>query len=105
MKAFLITCSGLLFLGVADLPIGYYTLLRITVTVCAVLVLFSEYENGIGFWIVAFALVAILFNPLIPVYLHDKSVWAVIDVVCGGLFITKALAWKTNGKQSSSKPS
>ena len=32
MKALLFICSGLMFIGLMDLPIGYYTFLRIVVT-------------------------------------------------------------------------
>ena len=97
----MISCAGFLFLGVADLPIGYYTFLRIVVTVGAVMVMANEYEKGIGFWVVVFGLIAILFNPLIPVYLHDKSAWVLIDVVCGGLFIARGFTWKMKQKQRS----
>jgi len=38
MKVLLFICAALLFLGMAELPIGYYTLLRIVVTIGAVAV-------------------------------------------------------------------
>ena len=28
-----------------------------------------------------FGIVAILFNPIIPVYLHDKGAWMMIDIM------------------------
>lgn len=91
MKTWLVVCSGMLFLGVADLPIGYYTLLRIVVTIGAVIVVANEMEKGFNGWVVTFGLIAILFNPLIPVYLHDKSAWVLIDLVVGALFLIKSL--------------
>lgn len=92
MKPFLLICAALLFLAMLDLPIGYYTFLRIVVTIGAVVVVGSEYKEGIGAWVILFGLVAVLFNPLIPVYLHDKAVWMPIDLVCGILFLVKAFA-------------
>ena len=96
MKTLLLICTGLLFIGLFDLPIGYYTLLRIVVTIGSVAVVVSEFENGFNFWVITFGLIAILFNPLIPIYLNDKSAWMPIDIIAGILFIIKSLTIKTN---------
>jgi len=96
MKTLLLICAGLLFIGLFDLPIGYYTLLRIIVTIGSVAVVVSEFENGFNFWVITFGLIAILFNPLIPIYLNDKSAWMPIDIIAGILFIIKSLTIKTN---------
>lgn len=90
MKGLLLICAGLLFLGIAELPIGYYTLLRIVVTGGAVMVIMTEFKEEFTFWMIAFGLIGILFNPIIPVYLHDKEVWGGIDFVVGVLFVIKA---------------
>lgn|SRR5690554_454727 len=95
MKYLLIICAVLLFLALADLPIGYYTFLRIIVTIGAVAVVISEFENGINFWLIAFGILAILFNPLIPVYLNDKSAWMPIDIIAGIIFLVKSFTYKT----------
>ncbi len=78
----------------ADLPIGYYTLLRIVVTIGAIAVVIQEFENGMNFWVVAFGIIVILFNPLIPVYLDDKSAWLAVDIVGGTIFAIKSLIIK-----------
>jgi hypothetical protein len=96
MKALLLLCSILLFLGLIDLPIGYYTLLRIVVTIGSVAVAVMEFENGITFWVITFGLIAIVFNPFIPIYLNDKSAWMPIDILAGILFIIKSLTIKSN---------
>jgi hypothetical protein len=94
MKTLLLICAGLLFIGLIDQPIGYYTLLRIVVTIGSVTVLVNEFENGLNFWMITFGLIAILFNPLIPVYLNNKSAWMSIDVIGGIFFIIKSFAIK-----------
>ena len=71
MKALLFICSGLMFIGLMDLPIGYYTFLRIVVTIGSVAVVLTELENGLNFWVITFGIIAILFNPFIPIYLND----------------------------------
>jgi len=94
MKILLFICAGLLFLGIAKLPIGYYTLLRIAVTIGSIAVVITELENGLNFWVISFGLLAILFNPLIPIYLYNKSIWMVIDFISGILFLIKSALYK-----------
>lgn len=74
---------ALLLIGLADLPTGYYTLVRIVVCLVSALSCYWSYKTDerIGMATVTFAVLAVLFNPIIPVYLQDKGVWAVIDIV------------------------
>lgn len=95
MKTLLLICAGLLFIGLIDLPIGYYTLLRIVVTIGSVAVVVTEYEEeGLSFWVITFGLITILFNPLIPIYLNDKSAWMPIDIIGGIIFVIKSFTIK-----------
>ncbi len=62
------------------LPYGYYTLLRWVC--CAVFVLLAylawSLKKPAGIWVLGFF--ALLFNPLVPVYL-GREVWVVLDVI------------------------
>ena len=64
-----------IILGIALLPIsgGFYTLVRIIVTIGAVAATIQNSSNGINIWSIIYGGMAILFNPLVPVYLHDKN--------------------------------
>lgn len=90
MKPLLLICAVLLLLALANLPIGYYTFLRIVVTIGAVAVVVTELKNGVNFWVIIFGLIAVIFNPIIPIYLYDKALWEPIDVVAAILFGVKA---------------
>lgn len=92
MRHLLLLTSAALFLGAFSLPIGYYTLLRILVTISAVLIVINEYKGEVGPFQILFGLLAIVFNPLLPVYLHNKSVWTVIDIVTAGIFLAKSFS-------------
>ncbi|MDD3893259.1 MAG: hypothetical protein PHE03_13255 [Bacteroidales bacterium] len=96
MKLLGLICAAFLLLALIDLPIGYYTFLRIIVTIGAIAIIVKEFENGFNFWVVAFGIIAILFNPLIPVYLNYKDAWMPIDVIAAVLFIIKSLTFKSN---------
>jgi len=93
MRTLLIVCAIFLFLAVAPLPIGYYTFLRIVVTIGSIAVIISEYRtnNEIGIWIIIFGIIAILFNPIMPIYLYQKSRWMPVDVIVGIWFLIKAM--------------
>jgi hypothetical protein len=36
-----------------------------------------------------FGFMALLFNPFLPVYLKSKSIWILIDLIAGLLFLVK----------------
>ena len=65
---------------------GYYVLLRWVVTISAVFLLSLAYESKKTFWLFLMGMVAILFNPIIPVYL-DKETWVVIDFIVAIIFL------------------
>jgi len=75
----------LLLVALGDHPYGYFTFLRWVVFMSACLVAWVAWESEVQPATFVFAAVAILFNPLVPVYL-GKSTWAPIDVVCAVLF-------------------
>lgn len=90
MKYVFLLCAGFLFLALANLPIGFYTFLRVIVTIGAILGAILEFRNkGVNFWVIIFSIIGIIFNPLIPVYLHDKTTWAIIDAISGVLFLVE----------------
>lgn len=96
MRILLLACAALLLLALIDLPIGYYTFLRIIVSIGAVTVIINEYENGVNFWLIAFGFLLILFNPLFPIYLNDKDAWAPIDIIAAILFGIKSFTLKSS---------
>jgi hypothetical protein len=79
----------MLLLALAPLPYGYYTLLRLIVTIGAAGLGLIEYRQSgrLTVWAVLFGLVALLFNPLIPVYL-SRNIWAMVDIAVAAMFIS-----------------
>ena len=73
---------ALLLIGLADLPTGYYIMVRISVCLISALSCYWSYKSDdkVGVATVLFGTLAILFNPIIPVYLHDKEIWTIIDI-------------------------
>ena len=76
-----------LLIAVARMPYAYYTFTRIVICGSAsFLAAVSWIDGGKNrFWAVVFALVAILFNPLIPVYLKRET-WFYFDFGVAAIF-------------------
>ena len=70
----------MLFIGVLPMPMDYYDILRFAVSAVALLNIFKEKYIYIP--------ILIIFNPIIPVYLYDKAIWAIIDIVAGMVFFS-----------------
>ena len=80
----LIAC-GLTLMAIADLPYVYYQFLRMAITIIAGINAVSVAQRENKTLLIAFFAVAILFNPLIPIYL-DKETWTSIDLLIGLFF-------------------
>lgn len=94
MKLGLLIVSALLFIGVFTLPYGYYTFLRIVVFIACIAIIVQEYQGEVTPALILFGLIGILFNPIIRVSLHDKTLWAIIDFVVAIIFLVKSLTLK-----------
>jgi len=93
--------AAMLILALFHLPYGYYTLLRIVVTVCSAYLSRLEYisTQKISFFVITFGLLALLFNPIIPIY-FSKSIWAGIDLLAALIFGIHAYIFHNNFKRS-----
>ncbi len=87
MKYIPFAAAALLFLGIAPLPIGYYTFLRISVCAAAIALVYKDHTHKRNILFYALIPMAILFNPIIPVYFQDKTTWSIIDFISGLLFL------------------
>ena len=90
-----ILCAIFLGLAAFKLPIGYYTFLRLTITIGALLIVIAESKKKISIYSVVFGIVALLFNPILPVYLYKKSIWIPIDIATACLFLFHSIKLKS----------
>ena len=86
----------ILLLTFFNWPYGYYTLLRIVITGIAIYYAYYLYETvkEQDFWFWSLVITVILFNPIFPIYLGDKSVWGVIDTIVAIFFISLIIKFK-----------
>jgi len=86
IKYFVILSIFMLLGAIVEWPYGYYSLLRWITCIASILVAFQAFEKNIDWAKVVFIIIAILFNPLAPIYL-SRSTWIPIDVITAILFI------------------
>ena len=80
-------------IGVFSMPYGYYTFLRITVTMgCIFLIIVGEHDQS-RIQNLVLIVIAILFNPVIPIYLA-RDLWKFIDLFISLIFFGSALFGK-----------
>jgi hypothetical protein len=94
-KLWFIIPSVLLLVALLPLPYGYYTLLRIAVFACAGYLAYVSLGASQRGSLVTFSIIALLFNPIIPVHL-DRDIWFFIDIGVAVYFIVK---WRLLAKE------
>ena len=83
---------ALVLAALAPLPYGYYVFLRIVLCGACALLAFSDYrrKQSNNLWLVGLLLLAVIYNPLIPVHL-EREVWAPINVATAGFLFLHML--------------
>jgi hypothetical protein len=76
----------LCFAAIADLPYGFYKLLRWVVCGVSIALACQSHERGRINWVWIFAFVAVIFNPLFRMP-FEREVWRVFNVLAGLAFI------------------
>ncbi len=87
-------CLMLLF-AIGDLPYSYYQVLRIAVCGASIFLIWYFVQAKIAWLGWLFIIPAILFNPILPLYL-DKSTWQLFDLLFAVLFLASL---STYGKE------
>ena len=77
---------GVSLLSILPFDNGFYTFTRIVISICSIVGVLALRKKDSSIWIV-FALFAILYNPILPVYLYDKELWMMINAITAVAFL------------------
>jgi len=80
-----VAAGGMLILALGSWQYGFYQILRLVVTVCAIYMSWYMFDKKQSGWGVVFIILAILFNPIYPIYLQ-KDTWQLIDIGAAIIF-------------------
>lgn len=80
-----------LFISCLPFSIGFYTLSRLIVFITMTIIIYQlyNYKKDISTQIIIYSIIALLFNPLFPIYLNNKFLWILIDLGLGIYFFKK----------------
>ncbi len=81
-----VVVSVLVLIGLGDLPYGFFMLLRLATCVVALYLIFGASLSLDDWHKWALAAVALLYNPIIPVHLMEKSIWIIVNAATLVLF-------------------
>jgi hypothetical protein len=81
-KIIKIILAILFFLCLADMPYGYYQLVRFIALIGFALLAYKANEQGQKTEVVIYVCLGILFQPLIKIVL-GRPIWNIVDVVVG----------------------
>ena len=86
-KYWYLLAVGIFLLGaMGDWPYTYYQLLRWVVCGVGAYSAYIAYESGRTGWAGVFAVIAVLFNPIVPFYMQ-KEAWQALDLAAAVPFL------------------
>lgn len=75
-----------LFTASIGLYRGGFVMLRWFASFSGILLAFTAYRSRKFLWFSAFVLAAVVFNPIIPVFIRNANIWRIIDFLTAALF-------------------
>ena len=80
MKYIKLILSALFLLCLAPMPYGFYSLIRFVAMIAFAIYAYVYYEKKSNELAIVFLSLAILFQPLLPIYL-GRMLWNIVDVI------------------------
>jgi hypothetical protein len=77
-----LTLSILFFLCLADMPYGYYQLVRMIALIGFAILAYQSFEKNRKTEVIIYAGLALLFQPFFKIAL-GRNIWNIVDVVVG----------------------
>ena len=96
MRTLKVVIAVALLLCLLPLPYGYYELVRWGGMVCFGVLAYHCYQQKLEGWMVAYAALAILFQPFSKIVL-GRGMWNVVDVAIASLLLWTV--WKERNKR------
>ena len=89
-------------IALAPWPIGFYTFSRIVLCGCSAYVAYYLSKKNKNLWLLGAAL-AVLYNPVVPVYLDSKGLWSIVNIGTAVFFFFALSSASGNADEKSSE--
>jgi hypothetical protein len=81
MIALAVACTLAVGLGLLDMPFGFYTLLRVVLCLASAVGFVAARRRQDSLWLWGYGVLAVLYNPVLPIHLGAKSLWIGVNLV------------------------
>ncbi|MDR3739488.1 MAG: hypothetical protein P4L40_10755 [Terracidiphilus sp.] len=82
----LVAAGFLLLAASSHWPYAFYALLRVAVCAVGLYMAYSSFSARRTLWVWLCGIVAVVFNPILPMRMH-RSDWSILNIVAAGIFI------------------
>jgi hypothetical protein len=101
--AWLVAAVMLIFAVTGKHPYSFYTLLRWICCAAFAYSAFTAHEKSRVPWIWIFGVLALLFNPILPVHLR-RDTWQIVDWATIGVIVVAAIVfWRDKGSAGNAR--
>ena len=90
-------------LAMGDWPYGYYQLLRLFLTGYAAWLAWLTFKTDRTTWGWAFAILAVLYNPIFKFSL-GRDLWELVNLVSAGVILAELWGYRASGKAKPIEP-
>ena len=89
-------------IAILPLPYAYYTFLRLFVCAASGFLAYQHFmhQDAIDKWVILLGAIALLYNPLVPVYL-TREIWSVLNISTMAVFVLHFVSVKRQQRSSS----
>jgi hypothetical protein len=82
--------ASLLLIAILRIPLEYQMLIRLAIFSGAVFLINKYYHVGLLGWIFPFGIIAIVWNPFIPVYITNNNIGMLLNISAALIFTSSA---------------
>lgn len=83
----------IMLIAFGDFPYSYYQFLRWATAIASFYLAYSAYKNKRIAWTWIFAIIGILFNPIVPFYL-ERETWQFLNLAVAVIFSVSLFKFK-----------
>ncbi len=88
----------MLFWALTDNPYGYYQILRWVIAGVSGYSAYLAYEKDMIVWTWIFGIIAVVYNPIAPIYLN-KDTWSIIDLFVAAIIFVSIFKMRATGEK------
>ena len=86
IRLYFVVPAVMALLALLDMPYGYYQLLRLVVAAASVFIAVAAWQRGGHVAVMAFGLLALIYNPIVPLHLK-REIWEWVNLGTAAIFL------------------